>query len=95
MRDMTPICRPPLLVCILAIAIALQSHAAPQPTNVQSDPSRNPGNSLFDETGVLVGSADAMPIDHFGDKMKRSGVKWLALQIDNGGKKREDNIAAI
>ncbi len=79
----------------------MQSHATttqpkaktPQPTN--ADPSRLPGNSIFDETGVLVASADAMPVDHFGDKMKKSGVKWIALQIDNTGNKRDDNIDAI
>ncbi|MGZ4974941.1 MAG: hypothetical protein ACXWDN_19450, partial [Limisphaerales bacterium] len=59
------------------------------------DASRNPANVIFDETGVLVSSADAMPVDHFADRLKKAGIQWIALQIDNTGNKRDDNIAAI
>lgn len=60
-----------------------------------ADATRNPANVIFDKTGVLVGWADALPIDHYGERLKHAGVKWIALQIDNGGNKRDDNIAAM
>jgi len=88
-----------LILGLLFISAQLQAATPPTSTRANAKPvtdsTRNSGNVIFDETGVFVASADAMPVDHFGEKMKRSGVKWLALQIDNTGNKRDDNIAAI
>jgi hypothetical protein len=59
------------------------------------DLTRNPANVLFDETGVLINAASALPIDRYATLFKRARIAWLSLQIDNGGKPREDNIAAL
>ncbi len=87
-----------LFAACAALTIASQANT-PQPaahaTARVTDTTRNPGNVIFDETGVLVAYADAMPVDHFAARLKKAGVKWIALQIDNTGNKRDDNIAAI
>ena len=59
------------------------------------DTTRNPGNALFDETGVFVNDARAYPADRYASKLKMAKVTWVALQIDNGGGVRGDNAAAI
>src|SRR4051812_39467517 len=61
----------------------------------KSDPSRNPGNVVFNKTGVLVNSASTFPADHYAVKLKLAKVGWIALQIDNGGVARNDNATAI
>jgi len=61
----------------------------------QKDTSRNPGNLLFNKTGVLVNDATAFPADRYSPLLKKAGVVWIALQIDNGGNVRSDNVASI
>jgi hypothetical protein len=81
----------------LLLTISTQAdiaHPASRPP-AKADATRIPGNVLFNKTGVLVASASAMPVDHFAARMKMAGVTWIALQIDNGGVKREDNIADV
>lgn len=82
-----------------SIALSFALHGNTTSTTHQplhsADATRNPGNVIFDETGVFVANADAMPVDHFADRLKKAGVKWIALQIDNTGNKRDDNIARI
>jgi hypothetical protein len=61
----------------------------------KSDLSRNPGNVLFNKTGVFVNAASAFPADHYAAKLKLGNVSWVALQIDNGGAVREDNASSL
>ncbi len=61
----------------------------------KKDLTRHPANGLFNKTGVFVNSADAFPPDRYAPLMKKAGVVWLTLQIDNGGAIRNDNIASI
>lgn len=61
----------------------------------KSDTTRNPGNALFNKTGVLVNSASAFPVDHYAAKLKMANVSWIALQIDNGGAVREDSASSL
>jgi len=56
---------------------------------------RNPGNVIFDKTGALVAYADALPAESFAPRLRLARVGWITLQIDNTGKARDDNIAAI
>lgn len=88
-----------LVIAITLGAIQLNA-TTPTPSaklnsHVTADATRNPANVIFDQTGVFVGSADALPTDHYAARLKSAGIKWVALQIDNGGNKRDDNIAAI
>ncbi len=62
---------------------------------LSKDTTRNPGNVVFDTTGVLVNDASALPADRYMANLKKARVTWIALQIDNGGKARMDNISAI
>ena len=62
---------------------------------VKKDGSRNPGNELFSHTGVFVNSASALPADRYASFFKKGNVAWVALQIDNGGKERTDNVDSI
>jgi hypothetical protein len=62
---------------------------------VKKDTARNPGNSIFNTTGVFVNDAAAFPASRYKSKLKMGKVAWIALQIDNGGKVRADNAAAI
>ena len=73
-----------LLLSTLAVA------AEPTPDGV-----RNPANVLFDKTGMFVNSAQAFPAERFASKMKMASVAWISLQIDNGGKVRQDNADAV
>jgi Domain of unknown function (DUF4214) len=59
------------------------------------DTTRNPHNVIFDRTGVFVNDATAFPPDLYAARMKTARVAWIALQIDNGGKTRDDSAAAI
>lgn len=88
-----------VFLAVATVSAAIQLNANTPAPNVKAkkpaDATRNPANVLFDQTGVFVGSADAMPVDHYAARLKSAGIKWVALQIDNGGKKREDSIAAV
>ncbi len=44
---------------------------------------------------MFVNSAAAFPAERFASKMKMANVVWIALQIDNTGKVRDDNAQAI
>jgi hypothetical protein len=70
-------------------------HESPKPVVPKKDTSRNPANVLFDGTGVFVNSAEAFPADRYAALLKKAKVTWIALQIDNGGGARTDNVAAI
>jgi hypothetical protein len=70
-------------------------HPAAGAAVVAHKPPRNPANVLFDRTGVFVNAASAMPADRYAPLLKTARVFWIALQIDNGGKPRNDNIAAL
>jgi hypothetical protein len=74
----------------MAMLIGLTA-AAPE----NKDPTRNPANTLFDGTGMFINSADSFPAKRFAAKMKMAGVTWIAVQIDNGGKIRQDTTAAL
>lgn len=86
-----------LFVALIAAfcAVKVCADSSVPTSHKQTDPTRNPGNVIFDDTGVLVNSADALPLDHYGEWFKQAGIKWIALQIDNGGGKRADNASAI
>ncbi len=81
------------LWCGLLFAADLE--VARSPGGAQKDSTRNPANVLFDKTGVLVNSAAALPVDHFAPNFKLARIAWIALQIDNGGKPRTDNLEAL
>jgi hypothetical protein len=61
----------------------------------KTDATRNPGNAIFNKTGVFVNDAAAFPASQYAAKMKIGNVAWIALQIDNGGNVRRDNASAI
>lgn len=61
----------------------------------KKDTSRNPANVLFNDTGVFVNAASAFPADRYAPLLKKGRVKWIALQIDNGGGVRKENVEAI
>ncbi len=88
-----------LAVTIATIVVLLVSvaplHAATPPTTKTADATRNKRNILFDNTGVFVNDATAFPPHIYASKLKIAHVAWVALQIDNGGKSRDDNVAAI
>src|SRR5438045_1995719 len=89
-----------LFLTVASALLAVTLHAnTPQPVARQAskpaDATRNAGNIIFDETGVFVANADAMPVDHFAGRLQKAGVRWIALQIDNTGNKRDDNIARL
>lgn len=69
--------------------------ASAAPKLPKKDTTRNPANVLFDKTGVFVNDAGALPVDVYAARLKMANVTWISLQIDNGGKVREDNAAAI
>lgn len=69
--------------------------AAAPVDGAKEDITRNPQNVVFNKTGVLVNSATAFPASHFKSKLQMGGVTWIALQIDNGGQVRTDNVDAI
>ena len=60
-----------------------------------TDGARNRANVLFDKTGALINAASALPADRYAPLFKRARIVWLSLQIDNGGKPREDNVEAV
>lgn len=65
-------------------------------TSVQrKDTSRNPANVLFEKTGVFVNSASAFPVDRYAPHLRTASIVWIALQIDNGGTIRSDNVTSI
>ena len=70
-------------------------HPAATVAAVPRTPPRNPANVLFDRTGMFVNDANALPPDRYAPLFKQAKVVWLALQIDNGGKPRTDNEAAL
>ena len=78
-----------LLILLSLIFIVSSLRAAPV------DPSRNPGNVVFNKTGVFVCFASAFPAKHYAARLKMAGVAWIALQIDNGGVARSENASAI
>ncbi len=55
----------------------------------------NPGNVIFSRTGVFVNDATAFPASLYAARLKTGNVAWVALQIDNGGRVRDDNASAI
>ena len=59
------------------------------------DPARNPANKIFDRTGMFVNDPNAFPSDVYKGRMATGHVAWIAIQIDNGGKVREDVVDAI
>lgn len=63
--------------------------------DAKPDRTRLPANMLFEKTGVFVNAAGAFPADRYLALLKRAKVAWIALQIDNGGKVRSDNTAAL
>ncbi|HZQ46835.1 MAG TPA: hypothetical protein VFC07_07490 [Verrucomicrobiae bacterium] len=90
----------PAIPLSLIIFFALVSDGLAQPresaASIQkSDSSRNPGNVVFNKTGVFVNSASAFPAKHYASRLKLAAVAWIALQIDNGGKVRSDNASAL
>ena len=89
MRNVSKIGRLAAMFGLLMVS-ALALAAEPMP-----DVTRNPANALFDKTGMFVNSATAFGADHFAAKMKMANVGWIALQIDNGGKIRQDNADAV
>ena len=86
-----------LIVGTMAVVALSASalHAAPPATTKPVDATRNKRNVIFDHTGVFVNDATAFPPDVYAAKLKMARVAWVALQIDNGGKTRDDNAAAI
>jgi hypothetical protein len=89
----------PLSTSILFLGTALPAKD-PKPTlppasTIVRDTARNPGNILFETTGVFVNAAAALPPDRYSPLLHRANVTWLALQIDNGGNPRQDNIEAL
>ena len=70
-------------------------HPAAGPAVIVRTPPRNAANVLFDQTGVFVNAAAAMPSDRFVPLLKKGKVAWVALQIDNGGKVRTDNVDSL
>ncbi len=70
-------------------------HSPAPPSAPSKDTTRNPANILFDKTGVFVNSASALPPDRYASYLKKGGVVWITLQIDNGGAVREDNVESI
>ena len=51
----------------------------------QVDPTRNPGNVVFDGAGMFVASASAIDPAALAAKCKAAGVTWVSLQIANPG----------
>lgn len=99
--------RLPILFTFLAAPILLKAapistdRARPAPNASAKAPpakktdTRMAGNVLFNTTGVLVNSAAAFPADRYAPLLKKANVPWIALQIDNGGQVRSDNVAAL
>lgn len=59
------------------------------------DAGRNPANRIFDRTGVFVNDATAFPLDAYESRLKTARIAWIAIQIDHGGKVRQDVADAI
>jgi hypothetical protein len=89
------------LILALGVFLLAQVHAGPTPLQEcdtvpqKPDPSRNPGNVIFNRTGVFVNSAASFPAKEYASRLKLAGVAWIALQIDNGGEVRADNASDI
>jgi hypothetical protein len=83
------------LAMLAPLALEADEKKVPPTRPAAADPTRNPANTLFDKTGMFVNSATAFPADRFAAKMKMANVAWIGLQIDNGGKTRDDNADAI
>jgi hypothetical protein len=66
------------------LAIVDQAIAKAQKAS-NADPTRNPGNKVFEGPGMFVASADAFPPQQWIQKLKDAGVTWVALQINNPG----------
>jgi len=49
------------------------------------DPTRNPGNAVFDGPGMFVADASAYPPGVYAEKLKAAGVTYITLQINNPG----------
>ncbi|MFL5319642.1 MAG: hypothetical protein ACJ790_08280 [Myxococcaceae bacterium] len=81
----------------LAILDAAISKKAPAPVGPVKplDPTRNPGNVVFDGPGMFVDNAAGYSAAANADKLKAAGVTWITLQIHNGGNERSDNEAAL
>lgn len=76
--------------------VLLPAPGAPEPSSARAqDTTRNPGNTLFEQTGVFVNDASAFPADRYASKLKKAKVAWIALQIDNRGIVRADNAGAV
>lgn len=87
---MNPI-RSTFLICALLWCGSQLRGESVRPTDL----TRNPGNVLFNETGVFINFASALPSRDYIPRLKLAHVTWMAVQIDNGGKERSDNIAVI
>jgi hypothetical protein len=61
----------------------------------KKDTTRNPGNVIFNRTGVFVNNASAFPASRYASLLKTAKVAWITLQIDNGGVVRADNASAV
>jgi hypothetical protein len=84
-----------LMVLLGVILLSAYSADAATPGATKEDATRNPANVIFDKTGMFVNDASAFPADRYAPKMKMAHVGWIAIQIDNGGKVRDDNASAI
>src|SRR5690348_13631565 len=84
-----------LCLSVVAIALVLVVGGFASAAEATKDATRNPANVLFDKTGMFVNDAHSFPADRFASKMKMANVAWIGLQIDNGGKTRDDNADAI
>ena len=80
-------------------APSLDSLAKANPAQIKAfsknDTTRNPGNAIFNQTGVFVNIASAFPASRYESKLKTGNVAWIALQIDNGGGVRADSASAV
>lgn len=50
-----------------------------------ADPTRNPGNAVFDGPGMFIANASAYPPSLYAARLKAMGVSWVSLQIHNPG----------
>lgn len=79
-------------LAILDQAIAKKSGGVGPVSKV--DPTRNPGNTVFDGNGMMVANASAIDPAALAAKCKAAGVSYVMLQINNPGPV-EGNIAAL
>src|SRR5947207_14242802 len=72
-----------------------QTHPPPGAVDVaKADATRNPGNALFDRTGVFINDAGAIPAAQYKLKLKIGNVAWLAVEIAKRDKARPQKRAS-